>query len=122
MKTQVIVKFSLLALIALITGVTGPVNAACLVNDKGAIVQQQKDSITWRVIQRLDNTYGYDIFNNGNLLIHQPAIPGRAGNKGFRTVAEAEKVVLLVVGKIKKGIMPPAVTQQELKELGVADN
>ena len=113
--------FPFLLLFVLFLGVSGGLNAATFFTMGKAVSLQQKDTITWRIVPRLDNTYGYDIFQNGKLLIHQPAIPGREGNKGFRSAADAEKVALLVVAKIKNGIMPPAVTQQEMKEMGIAD-
>ena len=121
MKTDRMLNFPFLLLFALFMGISGGLNAAPFYTMENAVPLQQKDTITWRIVPRLDNTFGYDVYQNGKLLIHQPAIPGREGNKGFRTAADAEKVALLVVSKIKNGIMPPAVTQQEMKELGIAD-
>lgn len=121
MKTKRVLNFSFPLLFVLFMGIPCSLYAAAFFTKEKEVFLQQKDTITWRIVSRLDKTYGYDIFQNGKLLIHQPAIPGREGNKGFRSAADAQKVALLVVAKIKNGIMPPAVTQQEMKELGIAD-
>lgn len=63
--------------------------------------------------------WGYDIFVNEKLYIHQPAIPAIAGNKSFVSEDEAVEVANIMISKIKNNIMPPAVTVDELDSLGV---
>ncbi len=79
-----------------------------------------KANITYKITNAAANTFCYDIFSDGKLLIHQPSVPGIAGNKGFKDKASAEKVADLVVKKIKKGEMPPTVTIEEMKKLNAA--
>ena len=67
----------------------------------------------------MDKTYGYDIYADSKLMIHQNSIPGLPGTEGFKTKAYAEKVAQLVISKIKKGEMPPTVTTEEMKKLKV---
>jgi hypothetical protein len=81
--------------------------------------QFEKSNITYKLINAANNTFCYDIFADGKLMIHQPSAPGMPGNEGFKTKADAEKVAQLVVTKIKKGEMPPSVTTDELKKLKV---
>ena len=76
-------------------------------------------TIVYKLIAAPGNTYGYDIYSNGRLLIHQPSIPCVQGDKGFSTKKDAGKVAMLAIEKINKGIMPPSLTLQELKSLGV---
>lgn len=71
------------------------------------------------VIDAPNGTFGYDILSDGKLLIHQPNIPGRPGNEGCRTKADAEKVAALVMDKIRKGEMPPTVSNEDLRVLGL---
>lgn len=78
------------------------------------------DSLSYTLTPVNNNQYGYDIFVNGRLRIHQPTIPGQPGNSGFKTKSDAKKVALFVMDKINKGIMPPTITQEELKNLGIA--
>lgn len=66
------------------------------------------------------NGWGYDIYVNNKLLIHQPDIPALSGNRGFPTKTHAQRVAELVVDKIRKNILPPSITKQELKDIGVA--
>jgi len=79
----------------------------------------QKSTITYKIIKAEGNTYGYDIYTDGKLMIHQPTKPGVAGNRGFSTKANASKVAQLVAEKIKKGIMPPSISVEELKEMNL---
>ena len=67
----------------------------------------------------MNKTWGYDIYMEKRLFIHQPGIPALPGNEGFKTKADAEKVARLVIGKIKKGEMPPSVTLEEMKKIKV---
>jgi hypothetical protein len=76
-------------------------------------------SNTYTIIPAQNKTWGYDIYIEKRLFIHQPGIPGLSGNEGFKTKADAEKVAKLVIGKIKKGEMPPSVTIDEMKKLKV---
>lgn len=64
-------------------------------------------------------TYGYNIYQKDKLIIHQPHIPAVKGNVGFISKVEAERVALLVIHKLKKGIRPPSVSQRDLQELDI---
>lgn len=72
---------------------------------------------TYKIIPVVNTTYGYDVFADGKLMIHQYSIPALGGNEGFKSKAAAEKVAKLVIEKIKKGEMPPTVSIDEMKKL-----
>lgn len=74
--------------------------------------------LTYKIISAPNNTWGYDIFKDGSMCIHQNSIPGMPGINGFTTKEKAEKVAQLVVKKIQNGEMPPTVSQEEMKALG----
>lgn len=78
-------------------------------------------NITYKIIGSDGDGYGYDVFAEGKMLIHQPGIPGQPGIKGFRTKADSEKVAQLVVKKLKNKQMPPTVSEEELRELRVIE-
>jgi hypothetical protein len=63
--------------------------------------------------------YGYNIIMDSHVFIHQPSIPSIAGNKGFTSNEQAEKVAALVIYKLTHNIMPPSVTLKELDSLGI---
>lgn len=66
------------------------------------------------IIPSENNTFGYDIYVDSILLIHQISKPGIAGNEGFSTKEQAQQVANLVVKKIRNNEMPPTVTTEEL--------
>ncbi len=87
-------------------------------------VKQQKNpytdaQITTKIITAAKKTFGYDILLYGKPLVHQPNIPGLAGNEGFTTKERAQKVAEFVVKKIRNNEMPPTVTIEDLNKMGV---
>jgi hypothetical protein len=75
--------------------------------------------LSYKIIEAANKTFGYDIYADDKLMIHQKSIPAMPGNDGFKTKADAEKVAQLVIEKIKKGEMPPTVSVEEMKKLKV---
>jgi hypothetical protein len=63
--------------------------------------------------------WGYQIRQNGKLLLDQPTIPGRPGNAGFQTQAEAQRVAELVKTKLQAKVFPPTVSEDDLKNLNI---
>ncbi len=61
--------------------------------------------------------WGYDITIDGVIYVHQPSIPALPGDDGFKTEAYARAVAELMVQKIKDNILPPGVTEEEVKSL-----
>ncbi len=76
-------------------------------------------TLTYKIIDAPDHTYGYDVFGDGRLMIHQTSVPALPGNEGFKTKEDASKVALLVIEKIRKGEMPPTISIDEMKTLSV---
>ena len=64
------------------------------------------------------NGFGYDIFLNQKVYVHQPNIPAVQGNNGFSSEESARKTALFVLFKIKNHIMPPSVEVRELDSIG----
>jgi hypothetical protein len=75
--------------------------------------------LSYKIIDAANKTYGYDIYADDKLMIHQQSIPAMPGNDGFKTKTDAEKVAQLVIEKIKKGEMPPTVSVEEMKKMKV---
>lgn len=73
--------------------------------------------ISYSLIASANNTFGYEIFVNGQKMISQKSIPCLQGNSGFSQKSQAETVAKLVVTKITAGQMPPSITIEELKKL-----
>lgn len=75
--------------------------------------------IRYQLIKGESGGFGYDIYVNGTLFIHQARIPCLQGKKGFKTKADARKVANLVMTKIKNGLNPPTVTISDMQKLGI---
>ena len=73
------------------------------------------------VSQEKDSGFGYEIYVFDALYIHQLHIPGVPGTQGFETEEDAQKTAKLVVEKIHNNIIPPSISVEELKNLGVLD-
>ena len=73
--------------------------------------------ISTRLLAGANHTHGYEVLVDGRVLVAQPSIPGRLGNAGFRTPAEAQRVAALVARKVRANELPPTVTEAELRRL-----
>ncbi|MFN8117526.1 MAG: DUF4907 domain-containing protein [Bacteroidia bacterium] len=73
--------------------------------------------INYKIISSINNTWGYDIFIDNKLKVHQPKIPCLNGNEGFKTKLAAENVAKIIISKIKKGGMPPEISIEEMKHI-----
>ena len=66
-----------------------------------------------------NNKWGYDIYLNNSLVIHQPSMPAIHGNEGFSTARHAKLVAELAIKKLKNGTFPPSISIEELDSLKV---
>lgn len=90
-----------------------------LVSDAGAqnAGPVKSGAVTYQVFESPDHTWGYDIYQDRHKIIHQPNVPGVAGNKGFASRKHALATARLAMTKIKHGEMPPAISIDELKKI-----
>jgi hypothetical protein len=77
-------------------------------------------NITYKIINGINQTYGYDIYVDGKIMFHQPSIPCLPGLNGFKKRKDAKNIALLVITKIKNGMMPPTITKEEMEKAGVS--
>ncbi len=81
---------------------------------------EYKDAkLTSRIVDSPNGTFGYEVYTDGKLLVQQKNVPGRPGWSGCPRREQAEKLAALVIDKISHGIMPPTVSNEELKALGL---
>ena len=76
-------------------------------------------TITYRIIDAPNGTFGYEILSDGKLLVRQTNIPGQPGNTGCSSRTDAEKLAAFVAAKVERGEMPPTVTKEELAGLKI---
>jgi hypothetical protein len=88
-------------------------------------IQKETRSINKNPIYELvvsengSNNFGYQILQDGKMIINQQIIPAIQGNKGFSTKEKAQTAGQFTLMKIKNGIFPPTVSPHELDSLGV---
>lgn len=73
-----------------------------------------KNSTRYQVFQNNDGSFGYDIYQDNKVVIHQPYLPAMPGNKGFKTEEKAIQTAQLVLSKISAGIFPPSISKEEV--------
>jgi hypothetical protein len=93
-------------------------------SDSGFQMDTSKYSVAVFEIEPGENNsegFGFELTmkGQGNMKIRQPNIPAIQGNQPFITEEDARSTALLMVSKLEKGIMPPAVTVEELDSIGV---
>ena len=63
--------------------------------------------------------FGYDIYVNNEIYIHQPNIPAVNGLHTFVSESDAIRVAELMVQKMKAGMTHPTISMEELFELKI---
>ena len=81
--------------------------------------QYAGSALSYTIIDTPNSTFGYDILANGKLFLHQTNLPGQPGNEGCKTKVDAEKLAEFVMKKVQGGEMPPSITGEDLKTLGI---
>lgn len=77
-------------------------------------------SVSMTVFETEDEKgWGYEVFIDTSLFIHQDFIPAVSGTKSFSSQSDAKKCGNLVVSKILKNKLP-SVSVAELDSLGIA--
>jgi hypothetical protein len=68
-----------------------------------------------------DEGFGFEISSNktGGMRIRQESIPAVQDNHPFLSEEHAASTAMLMIQKLEKGIMPPAISVEELDSLGV---
>ncbi|MDP2386784.1 MAG: DUF4907 domain-containing protein [Bacteroidota bacterium] len=88
-------------------------------NEKITTKKNKQSEFSIKTYNTANVGWGFDIYQKGKMLIHQPHIPAISGNKGFKTEIEAKKIGTLMQKKIEKNIMPPTIEIKELDSLKI---
>jgi hypothetical protein len=78
---------------------------------------QVNEKINYRVI-RVENGWGYELFDGEKIIIHQDVIPVIEGNSPFLSRKDARKTGKLVLQKLNDGKIP-IITGQDLDSLRI---
>ncbi len=123
MKTKIITQFACMLLLGLLVtskAISQQLKYARPVNPS---LEQMgngpgNSNYTYRLFVAPNKVYGYDIFRNGRIIFHQPAMAQPAGDKQSSLIKKplADKAANFAVEKIKKG-MSAELTRQELMQI-----
>jgi len=61
--------------------------------------------------------WGYDIYKDNKMIIHQPNIPAINSDQSFKTKNDAQKTGEFVIKKLENNIFPPKLTKEEVDSL-----
>ena len=115
-KIKTVVKIGIIGIII----VLGIVSLFYFATKSKEIVTKSKEIVEVRTYKN-ENGWGYDIYMNGKMLIHQPHIPALPGIRGFSKESSAFKLANLAAEKIKNNINPPSLTQEEVEKVLIND-
>lgn len=65
---------------------------------------------------RTETGWGYDIYHDGDKIIHQPYAPGISGNIPFPDRRSARSAAEMVAGKLSRGEYP-GLSERELSDI-----
>lgn len=90
-----------------------------VLDDSFAYNQPIPKNISYKLVEKEDKSWGYQIYRDEKLILDQPHIPGISGKKGFINSTEAAVVAKKVISKMKKGIFPPTITEEDLQKMKI---
>ena len=82
-------------------------------------IEKVLQDTVYRIIPAPGKTFGYEILIKDKVLIRQTNMPGIAGTLGFVKKKDAGHVAMLMITKMRNGMMPPTVTIHEMDSLHV---
>lgn len=82
-----------------------------------ASVATTPSNFRYQIIEAPEKTFGYDVYRDEALFIHQPHIPGVPGVKGFAKEEQAVKAAELMITKMKNGVVPPTLSEEEIADI-----
>lgn len=109
----------------ILIGSCGEKSASLSVEDNQEITSSQPRSnasdpeFTLITVEYPNVGWGYQILQDGKLAIDQKHIPVIQGCKSFSSKEKAEKTGNFIIQKMKNGVFPPTLTEEELDSLEV---
>jgi len=109
--------------------VVGIVLASCSSKEQDIKPEKKKDpasqeggvKYSYKVYQKPDVGWVYQVFRGSKLIIDQQHIPAVPGIQGFESKAKAELAARFVLEKVKGGDERPPVTPEELDSIGAIE-
>ena len=82
------------------------------------VTKEEQPKYTYKVFEKPDVGWCYQIFRGAKLIIDQQHIPAVPGVRGFDSEEQAELAVQFIMEKVRAGNERPSVSPEELDEIG----
>ncbi len=100
-------------------GVSTLNNSSSELESEDSKITSKKSEWSYETVLISEKNWGYQLFQNGTMVINQTSIPSVQGINGFDTKEKAERTAKHILNKLENGIFPPTVDKEELDSLNV---
>lgn len=98
-----------------------PNNEDLTLTDKPVEAEKREKDSSVCEVRTVENSlgWGYEVWQNGAMVIKQEHIPAVQGIHAFSSQEQAQKAAEIIKAKIEQGIFPPTMSMAELQSIGV---
>ena len=96
-------------------------NEGVTLTDKPKEAEKREKNSSVCEVRTVENSlgWGYEVWQNGAMVIKQEHIPAVQGIHVFSSKEQAQKAAEIIKAKIEQGIFPPTMSMAELQSIGV---
>mgnify|MGYP001271692802 CR=1 FL=1 len=77
---------------------------------------------SFKLLQLNNNTFGYEVFANGVLILRQDEYPGRGAGNGFQSEKDATIIAQVIISKLQRPVAPPVLSAQQVNQILLMKN
>jgi hypothetical protein len=96
-------------------------NEELSVKDKPVEAEIREKNTSVYEVRTVENAsgWGYEVWQDGAMVIKQEHIPAVQGIRAFSSQEQAQKAAEIIKAKLEQGIFPPTMSMAELQSIGV---
>jgi len=98
-----------------------PNNEGVTLTDKPVEAEKGEKNSSVYEVRTVENAsgWGYEVWQDGAMVIKQEHIPAVQGIRAFSSQEQAQKAAEIIKAKLDQGIFPPTMSMAELQSIGV---
>ena len=98
-----------------------PNNEDLTLTDKPVEAEKREKNSSVYDVRTVENAsgWGYEVWQDGAMVIKQEHIPAVQGIRAFSSQEQAQKAAEIIKAKLDQGIFPPTMSMAELQSIGV---
>jgi len=98
-----------------------PNNEDLTLTDKPVEAEIHEKNTSVYEVRTVENAsgWGYEVWQDGAMVIKQEHIPAVQGIRSFSSQEQAQKAADIIKTKLEQGIFPPTMSMEELQSIGV---